>query len=134
MLSSLLVDIKLDHLPHFANVETSTIQSACAEIEADKLKQILKKYTAVDDMFTQQYLYGKNENIKLLVDIGKAVDVSDEAEHMYNKLAVREPLYVRCLVEAFRTWHTKTKQTVAVPVVVKVDEFGQPLAEVKIEP
>jgi hypothetical protein len=40
------------------------------------LQDILTKYIAAEDMFTQQYLHGKNENIKLLVDIGKAVDTA----------------------------------------------------------
>jgi hypothetical protein len=61
-------------------------------------------------MFTQRYLHGRNENIKTIVDIGKAVDdTPEQAEHMMNRLLSRETLYFRCLVEAYREWHKKSK-------------------------
>ena len=111
MLHALLVDMKLDKFTCYRNLETTAIESACAEIEVAQLQDILKKYTAAEDMFTQQYLHGRNENIKLLVDIGKAVETPEAAFAMYEKLKEREPIYVRCLVEAFKTWHRKTAHT-----------------------
>ncbi len=70
MLHALLVDMKLDKFADYRHVETSKIECACSEIEVAQLQDILTKYIAAEDMFTQQYLHGKNENIKLLVDIG----------------------------------------------------------------
>ena len=91
MLSHLLKDIKLDNLPNFAVIETATIESACSDLDAEQLKQILKLYTSVEDMFTGKYLHGTNQHIKLLVDMGKSVDQSrDEADVMYGTLATRE--------------------------------------------
>jgi hypothetical protein len=118
MISHLLKDLKLDSLGNFALVETGTIEAACSELDVEQLKRILKVYTNADDMFTQRYLHGRNENIKTLVDIGKSVEQSrDEADVMYGTLTTRETLYFRCLVEAFRAWYRKT----------------QPLTEVKVE-
>ena len=71
MISHLLKDLKLDHLGNFALVETPTIEAACSDLDVDQLKRICRVYTNADDMFTQRYLHGRNENIKLLVDIGK---------------------------------------------------------------
>jgi hypothetical protein len=117
MISHLLKAIKLDHLNNFALVETATIESACSELDAERLKDILKLFTSSEDMFTGKY-YGRNENIKLLVDMGKSVDQSrDEADVMYGTVTTRETLYVRVLVEVFRAWYRKT----------------QPLTEVKVE-
>jgi hypothetical protein len=131
MISHLLKAIKLDHLNNFGLVETATIESACAELDAEDLKRILKVYTGSEEMFTAKYLHGRNENIKLLVDMGKSVDQSrDEADVMYAMLTTRETLYFRCLVEVYREWYKKTKPP---PVVVKVDEFGQPVSEVAVE-
>jgi hypothetical protein len=118
MISHLLRSIKLDHLNNFALVETATIESACSELDVERLKEILKLYTSSEDMFTTKYLHGRNENIKLLVDMGKSVDQSrDEADVMYGTVTTRETLYVRVLVEVFRAWYKKT----------------QPLTEVKVE-
>lgn len=132
MISYLLKDIKLDNIGNFGIVETATIESACSDLDVEQLKRILKVYTNADDMFTQRYLHGRNENIKLLVDIGKSVDASrEEAEIMYTTLVTRETLYFRCLVEAYKAWYNKTKPPLA---VVHVDEFGQPITEVPLEP
>ena len=128
MLSHLLADLKLDNIGNFGIVETATSESACSDLDVEQLKRILKVYTNADDMFTQRYLHGRNENIKLLVDIGKSVDASrEEAEIMYTTLVTRETLYFRCLVEAYKAWYNKTKPPLA---VVYVDEFGQPITEV----
>jgi hypothetical protein len=113
MLHDLLVDIKLDKFTFYRNLETTAIESACAEIEVAQLQEILKKYTAAEDMFTQQYLHGTNQNIKLLVDMGKAVDNPETAEDVYNQLRDKEPLYYRCLVEVFKAWVKKTEKAPA---------------------
>lgn len=110
--------MKLNDLDDYGNVETATIARACSEMEAAQLLDILRKYTSTDDMFTEQYLHGRNENIKLLVEIGKAVETPDAAVDMYKKLMNRDTLYVRCLVEAFTAWHNKTREP---PIEVKVE-------------
>ena len=74
MLHDLLVDIKLDKFGYYRNLETTAIESACSEMSVGQLEDILRKYTTVEDMFTQQYLHGTYQNIKLLVDMGRAVD------------------------------------------------------------
>ena len=131
MISHLLKNLKLDNLNNFGLIETTTIESACADLDAEELKRILKLYTSTEDMFTTKYLHGRNENIKLLVDMGKSVDQSrDEADVMYGTITTRDTLYFRCLVEVFRAWYKKTKPTLA---AVKVDEFGQPVTEVPVE-
>jgi hypothetical protein len=86
----------------------SKIESACAEIDVAQLQDILKKYTAAEDMFTQPYLHGTTQNIKLLVDMGKAAETPEAAHDMLNSICEREPLYFRCLVEAFKTLCRKT--------------------------
>jgi hypothetical protein len=57
-------------------------------------------------------LHGHKENIKLLVDIGKVVDVvdtnPDKAHEMMEKLGEWDPLYVRCLVQAYKAWYVKS--------------------------
>ena len=111
MLHALLVDMKLDNLSDYGKLSASTIEDACSDMEVAQLQDILIKYTSAEDMFTQQYLHGRNENIKLLVDIGKAVETPEAAFAMYEKLKEREPIYVRCLVEVFKTWHRKTAHT-----------------------
>ena len=74
------------------------------------MKRILRVYTNADDMFTQRYLHGTNENIKTLVDMGKAInDTPEQAQHMFDQLLSRETLYFRCLVEVYREWHKKSK-------------------------
>ena len=107
MLHDLLVDIKLDKLTCYPNVETTAIESACAEIEVAQLQEILKKYTAAE------YLHGTDENIKVMVDMGKAVDAPETADDVLNTLRDKEPLYYRCLVEVFKAWVKKTKTTPA---------------------
>jgi hypothetical protein len=119
MLSALLQDINLDKLEHYAAVDNTTIEYACAELEVEKLQEILKVYTTTEEMFTQKYLHGRNENIKLLVDMGKALEQPPEqAELMYSRLYATEPMYYRCLVEVFRAWYRKTREP---PLEVKVE-------------
>jgi hypothetical protein len=77
MLHDLLKDMKLDKFTCYRNLETTAIESACGEIEVAQLEEILKKYTADDDMFTGSYLHGTNQNIKVMVDMGKAVDAPE---------------------------------------------------------
>ena len=117
MLHDLLVDMKLN-APDYGNVPTSVIERACSQVDVAQLEDILRKYTSAEDTFTQQYLYGKNENIKLLVDLGKGVESPEAAEAMYTKLREREPLFVRCLVEVFKAWHSKTTHTASSPLVI----------------
>ncbi len=74
MLHDLMVDIKLDKFGHYRHLETTDIESACSEMSVGQLADILRKYTTVEDMFTQQYLHGTYQNIKLLVDMGRTVD------------------------------------------------------------
>ena len=124
MLHDLLVDIKLDKFTCYRNLETTAIESACAEIEVAQLAEILKKYTAADDMFTQQYLHGTNQNIKLMVDMGKAVDAPETSEDVYTKLVEKEPLYYRCLVEVFKAWYRKTQKTVSPPEIPVVQDVS----------
>ena len=111
MLHDLLVDMKLDQLPNYQYLQTSKIESACAEIDVAQLQDILKKYTAAEDMFTQPYLHGTTQNIKLLVDMGKAAETPETAHDMLNSICEREPLYFRCLVEVFKTLCRKTAHT-----------------------
>ena len=111
MLYPLLVDIKLDKCPSDRLLETSAIESACAEIEVAQLVEILKKYTAADDMFTMPYLHGTNQNIKVMVDMGMTVDAPETDGDVLNKLMEKEPLYYRCLVEVFKVWCKKTDKT-----------------------
>jgi len=118
MLHDLLVDIKLDKFTCYRNLETTAIESACAEIEVAKLQDILRKYTAADDMFTGKYLHGTNQNIKLMVDMGKAVDAPETAEDVLFKLKDKEPLFYRCLVEVFKAWYRKTQKTVSPPEIL----------------
>ena len=108
MLHDLLVDMKLDKLPNYQYLEASKIESACSEMEAAQLRDILKKYTAAEDMFTQPSLHGTAQNIKLLLDLGKAAETPEAAHDMLNSICEREPLYFRCLVEAFKTLCRKT--------------------------
>jgi hypothetical protein len=121
MLHDLLVDIKLDKLTCYRHLETSAIEAACAEIEVAQLEEILKKYTSVDDMFTGTYLHGTNQNIKIMVDMGKAVDDRGTAGDVLDKLRAKEPIYFRCLVAVFKAWLRKTENTVSVAEIVAVD-------------
>jgi hypothetical protein len=111
MLHDLLVDMKLDKLDNYRYLETSAIEAACSEIEAAQLQEILRKYTSNEDMFTGLYLHGTNKNIKILVDIGKAVESPEAASEMYQQLYEREPLYFRLILEAFKAWCKKTAET-----------------------
>jgi len=111
MLHALTKDLKLNNLPDYANVHTSQIKDACADLDTPHLLSIIKTYTTADDMFTQKYLFGRNENIKLLVDIGSAVETPEKTAYMYDLLEQSDPLYVRCLVEVFRTYHDRTALT-----------------------
>ena len=107
MLHALTKDLKLNDLPDYANVHTSQIQDACAELDTPQLLSMIQTYTTAD-VVTKQYLFGKNENIKLLVDIGKAVETPEAAAEMYTQLQNRDPLYVRCVIEVFRAYHDRT--------------------------
>ena len=111
MLHDLLVDMKLDQLDNYRYLETSAIESACSEIEAAQLQEILRKYTSDENTFTGLYLHGRSENIKILVDIGKAVETPEAAAEMYQQLQEREPLYFRLLMEVFKSWCKKTAET-----------------------
>jgi len=121
MLHDLLVDIKLDKFCCYRNLETTAIESACAEIEVEKLKEILKKYTSADAMFTVKYLHGTNQNIKIMVDMGKAVDTPETADKVLENLRDKEPLYYRCLVEVFKAWVRKTEKVSAVAGVSETE-------------
>jgi hypothetical protein len=57
MLHALLVDMTLDKLADYGHVETSKIECECSEIDVAQLQDILRKYTAAEDMFTQQHLH-----------------------------------------------------------------------------
>ena len=133
MLHPLLVDIKLDKLENYRYLETSEIESACSEIEVAQLEEILRKYTSADDMFTGSYLHGTNQNIKIMVDMGKAVDARETVADVVDKLRAKEPLYFRLLVAVFKAWLKKTEQPLT-QVKVKTDEFGQPLTASAILP
>jgi hypothetical protein len=154
MLNALLVDMKLDNLNDFSNVGTDTIRGACSDIDVAELQQILTKYTSTEDMFTQNYLHGRKENIKLLVDIGKVIDAlhtnpdkaHDMAHEMMEKLGDWEPLYVRCLVQVFKAWYIKSDLVKTHPLdevkveaealsdvqVVQTDEFGLIIAQAPV--
>jgi hypothetical protein len=95
MLHDLLMDIKLDKFGYYRHLETTAIESACSEMSVGQLEDILRKYTTSEDMFTQQYLHGTYQNIKLLVDMGRAVDNPEIAEDVDNRLREKEPLYYR---------------------------------------
>jgi hypothetical protein len=118
MLHHLLADIKLDKCKSYRLLETTAIESACAEIEVAQLADILRKYTAADDMFTGTYLHGTNQNLKLMVDMGKAVDAPEMVGDVYNKLIDKEPICYRCLVEVFKAWYRKTEKTVSPPEIL----------------
>ena len=118
MLHGLLVDLKLDKFTCYRKLETTAMEAACAEIEAEQLKEILKKYTTVEDMFTASYLHGTNQNIKIMVDMGKAVDAPETADDVLYKLMDKEPVYYRCLVEVFKAWCRKTQKTVSAPEIL----------------
>jgi hypothetical protein len=142
MISLLLTDLKLADLNNFANVETATIEAACSELDATQLKRILRVYTNADEMFTQRYLHGSNQNIKTLVDIGKAIDdTPEQAEHMMNRLLSRETLYFRCLVEVYREWHKKSlvvervaeREIERSALAAEREQMEQALTEVKVE-
>ena len=72
-------------------------------------------------MFTAPYLHGTNQNIKVMVDKGKAVDAPETAVDMLNKLRDKEPIYYRCVVEVFKAWCRKTENTSAVENVLITD-------------
>ena len=118
MLHDLLTAMKLDKFTCYRNLETTAIESACGEIEVAQLAEILKKYTAADDMFTGTYLHGTNQNIKLMVDMGKAVDAPETAEDVLYKLKDKEPLFYRCPVEVSKAWWRQTQKTVSPPEIL----------------
>ena len=118
MLHDLLVDIKLDKCTCYRKLETTAMEAACAEMEVEQLKEILRKYTAADAMFTASYLHGTNQNIKVMVDMGKAVDAPETANDVLYRLKDTEPVYYRCLVEVFKAWCRKTQKTVSAPEIL----------------
>ena len=118
MLHGLLVDLKLDKFNCYRKLETTAMEAACAEIETEQLKEILKRYTTVDVMFTESYLHGTNQNIKVMVDMGKAGDAPETTDDVLYRLMDKEPVYSRCLVEVFKAWCRKTQQTVRPPEIV----------------
>jgi hypothetical protein len=109
MLQDLLVDLKLDKFCN-RHLESTAIELACGEIDVGLLEDILRKYTSAEDMFLQPSLHGTNENIKIMVDMGKALETPDTALEVYNKINEREPMYYRCLVGAFKVWVRKTEK------------------------
>lgn len=110
MLHDLLVDIKLDKLENYRCLQTSTIESACAELEVAQLQQILKKYSSDEAMFTCPLYHGTNQNIKLMVDMGKAVDAPETIPEVYDRLRAKEPLFYRLFVEVFMAYLRKTER------------------------
>lgn len=110
MLHDLLVATKLDKLEHYRYVEASIMESACAELDVAQLQEILKKYSSADAMFTCQYLHGTNQNIKLMVDMGKTVDAPETIAEVYDKLREKEPLFFRLFVEVFKAYLRKTER------------------------
>jgi hypothetical protein len=108
MLHALTTELKLDNLQDYSKVHTSQIKDACADLDTQTLLSIIKRYTTADDMFTQKYLFGRNENIKLLVDLGRAVETPEKTDYMFDMLEQTDPLYVRCLVEVFRAYHERS--------------------------
>jgi hypothetical protein len=58
--------------------------------------------------------------MKLMVDMGKAVDAPETATDVYDKLRDKEPLYFRLLVEVFKAWYRKTEKTVSPPEILPV--------------
>ena len=100
--------------PNFGNVATGDLERACYQFDVAHLEAILRKYIGTEDMYTQQYLYGTEDNIKLLEDIGKAVETPAAAPELLEALKQREPLFVRCLVVVFKAWHYKFTHTQAV--------------------
>jgi hypothetical protein len=118
MLHDLLVATKLDKLEHYRYVEASIMESACAELDVAQLEEILKKYSSVDAMFTCEYLHGTNQNIKLMVDMGKTVDAPETIAEVYDKLRAKEPLYFRLFVEVFKAYLRKTERLPTVSATV----------------
>ncbi len=109
MLQDLLVDLKVDKFCN-RHLESTAIEYACGEIDVGLLEDILRKYTRAEDMFLQPCLHGTNENIKIMVDMGKALETPDTAWDVYDKINESEPLYYRCLVGAFKVWVRKTEK------------------------
>lgn len=112
-LHGLMKALELHDLPNYANVPTGELERACEKLDHAQLHDILDQYIGTEDMFTQQYLYGVPENIDLLVDIGKAAETPEVAADMMQVLNNKEPLFVRTLKVAFRTWYLKTSAIAA---------------------
>lgn len=112
-LHGLMKALELHDLPDYGNVPTGELERACDKLDDAQLHSILHKYIGTEDMFTQQYLYGVEENIDLLVDIGKAVENPEVAANVIQVLNNKEPLFVRTLKVAFRAWYLKTSTIAA---------------------
>ena len=93
--------------PNFGNVSTGELERASDQFDEVQLQGILRKYIGTEDMYSAQYLYGVNENIKLLEDIGRAVETPETAEALVESMRTKEPLFVRCLVVVFKAWQHK---------------------------
>ena len=78
--------------PNFGNVATGDLERACYQFDVAHLEAILRKYIGTEDMYTQQYLYGAEDNIKLLEDIGKAVETTAAAQAPRGPEAEGAPL------------------------------------------
>lgn len=93
--------------PNFGNVDTGDLERACEQFDKTHLEAILRKYIGEENMYTAKYLYGVHENIKLLEDIGRAVETPETAAALLESMREKEPLFVRCLVVVFKAWHRR---------------------------
>jgi hypothetical protein len=112
-LHCLMKALELHDLPDYRNVSTGELERACDKLDDAQLHDILDKYIGTEDMYTQQYLHGVPQNIQLLADIGNAVQTPEGAAYMIQVLNDNEPLFVRTLKVAFRTWYLKTSAIAA---------------------
>ena len=112
-LHGLMKALELHDIPDYGNVPTGELERACDKLDDVQLHDILDKYIGTEDMYTQQYLHGVSENIQLLADIGNAVQTPEGAAYMIQVLNDKEPLFVRTLKVAFRTWYRKTSAIAA---------------------
>jgi len=112
-LHGLMKVLSLHELPCYVNVSTGELERACDKLDDVQLHEILDTYIGTEDMYSQQYLHGVPENIQLLADIGNAVQTPEGSAHMIQVLNDKEPLFVRTLKVAFRTWYRKTSAIAA---------------------
>jgi len=112
-LHGLMKALELHDLSDYGNVSTGELERACDKLDDVQLYDILDKYIGTEDMYTQQYLHGVPSNIQLLADIGNAVQTPEGTAHMIQVLNDKDPLFVRTLKVAFRTWYLKTSAIAA---------------------